>query len=510
MTRKKSLLQSWRNSLSHQLLLRFWLSLVIFFSLVGVIQYQTLYQFLMKGQTETLQAQFNVVNEDHFTLWLTHKELYPNALSDLSPGVLMAVFSQDGQLQKVIGRREQSKENLPHERNISALFEKNKLRKTPYIFTGNTGRYMLLAKPIYNNASGKNNVLLGYVLIGTTLKPVDDILSHQTFVYLLIALFVLILGGFTTGYLLQKPLKPLMNMSKVSEKIAKGQYDLRIPDQHAATEIEHLRHALNSMLATLEKALAIEKNAKEQMARFIADASHELRTPLTSIRGFLEILLRKDHHDVQTLESAHKTMLTEAERLIRLTEDLLTLNAIAEEAVQSQTPSHDPSQCPSQNSAFEPQAIPITPVHKVLPDVLPLLESLVSTRSLTVQADPIILPLKPDEFKQICYNLIHNAVQHTLNDGTIRISIAQDHDHISLSVTDNGEGIASKDLPHVFERFYRGARSRQKQRGKGAGLGLAIVWDIVQLRGGQINVKSDLGIGSTFEILFDVPPPSNH
>jgi two-component system OmpR family sensor kinase len=275
-----------------------------------------------------------------------------------------------------------------------------------------------------------------------------------------------------------------MKISKISEKISHGQYDLRIPDLNASSEIEHLRLALNSMLTTIEKALATETKAKDQMARFIADASHELRTPLTSIRGFLEILLKNETQDIQTLQSAHNTMLIETERLIQLTENLLALQAIADEASE------------------EKQEHPQTSAQETLPNILPLLQSLAGKRSLAINSENLELPLKPSEFKQILYNLIHNAVQHTSDDGKISVSIFKNQNDILLQISDNGEGIPSKDLPHIFDRFYRGTRSRQKQKGKGAGLGLAIVHEIVGLRGGKIEVISEIGKGSTISIIF--------
>ena len=488
----------WRNSLSHHLLLRFWLSLTVCLLISGIVQYQTLYQFLLKGQITNLQTQQNVVNQNQLKLWLTHKTTAPTSLPDLTQGVTLGLFSNNGQLQAVFHRQNQfaPKLSFPHEQQIRDFILKRRIPKNYYIFRNNKMSYLIAIQPIYSspntkltlkqplNSNVKNIKLLGYVVTGISLKPIDDILNHQTLVYLINALAVIVLGGLLVYYILKKPLEPLMKISKISEKISHGQYDLRIPDLNASSEIEHLRLALNSMLTTIEKALATETKAKDQMARFIADASHELRTPLTSIRGFLEILLKNETQDIQTLQSAHNTMLIETERLIQLTENLLALQAIADEASE------------------EKQEHPQTSAQETLPNILPLLQSLAGKRSLAINSENLELPLKPSEFKQILYNLIHNAVQHTSDDGKISVSIFKNQNDILLQISDNGEGIPSKDLPHIFDRFYRGTRSRQKQKGKGAGLGLAIVHEIVGLRGGKIEVISEIGKGSTISIIF--------
>ena len=141
-------------------------------------------------------------------------------------------------------------------------------------------------------------------------------------------------------------------------------------------------------------------------------------------------------------------------------------------------------------------------MQSILPELLPLLNSLLSDRTLDVQLTELSLPVEAGELKQIIYNLIHNAIQHTPVNGKITIKTGTDDETNSLWVTDNGEGIPPLDLPYIFERFYRGSRSREQRAGSGAGLGLAIVWEIVNLRGGKVDVESKLNEGTTFKIHF--------
>ncbi|AFM39729.1 signal transduction histidine kinase [Desulfosporosinus acidiphilus SJ4] len=491
---------SWKDSLTGKLLLRFWLSLILVSLFMGEIQYQALHSFLMKGETQALQAQIGSFDVNQLKLWINHKESFPKAWTNLGPGVVAGFFSPDKKLEDILGRQEtEAKRPYALERSFFLKqIAKNKLRTTA-VFTSPKGvRYLVISGPIYLNQepvtslTGQNisltanSTLIGYAILSAPLTQMSNILDHQLQVFLISTLLILVIGGLLTFYILKKPLQPLSRMSEISDKIAAGNYTLRIPSEPSASEIAHLRSALNQMLETLNRSLATETEAREQMARFIGDASHELRTPLTSIRGFLEILLRNQETDPETLTSAHKSMLTETERLIHLTEDLLTLNRLTKQI--------------NQESSSKPE----TSIQSILPELLPLLNSLLEYRTLEVDVEETSLPVEPGELKQIIYNLVHNAIQHTPVNGVITLKAETKANLRCLSVADNGEGIASQDLPYIFERFYRGSRSRERKAGSGAGLGLAIVWEIVNLRGGRIEAESKQGEGTTFTISFSI------
>lgn len=404
------------------------------------------------------------------------------------------------------------------------------LSAQPFII-GNTkeDKYMLLVKPVlatrissmisqqledrsltlqpgYSAANIVTELpILGYALIGEPLIEEDLILARNIQGYVFNALIILLLSTILTAFALQAPLEPLLSISSTARKIAEGRYNLRLPYMKTASEIEQLRDALNHMLGQMENALNTERTAKDRMSQFIADASHELRTPLTSIRGFLEILQRTGTTDKETLDSAHKTMLIETERLIRLTEGLLALNRISQE---------------EQGQIIEAEG---STLQDVLPELIPLFAPLLKDRIFRLNGQNImqiesipfsaagsdqVLPLKPDEFKQILYNLLNNAIQHTESGGIIEITTLIKKSKFSLTVGDNGKGIAPEDLPHIFQRFFQGDRSRSHTKGQGSGLGLAIVSELVRIRGGEIQVESRLGEGTTFTIAF--PCISSH
>ena len=384
-------------------------------------------------------------------------------------------------------------------------FDLAQAKPSPFVYKSNSGtRYMLYAQPVYLSNPSLTSfqykpILLGYALFGTSLAETDAVLAQNLRSFFFSALLVLLCGLLVTAMVLRKPLTPIGSMSSTALRIAEGQYDLRLPDQGGPSEIIVLRDTLNHMLEELDAALQTEKEARDEMARFIADASHELRTPLTSIRGFLEILLRNPNHDFQVLKDAHTVMLAETERLIRLAEALLILNRLAQATRDKSIPAAD-------NQTVD-SAHPSILYADVVRELTPLFTPLLEQRTLVWQPAPeevsCEIPMTKDEIKQVLFNLVNNAIQHTPPTGVIAITLSDSP--LTLVISDNGAGIPAEDLPHIFERFYQSDRSRTRSATgeRGFGLGLAIVQEIVRLRGGQISAASTVGEGTVFTIRLE-------
>ncbi len=516
---------NWRKSLVGQLLLRFWVCHILFFSIIGFVQYNSLKTSLFQSAEQNLYSDYHAIRNSMLS-WLANSDFPPGRFAELRPGNFVAFYTNDYKLRFMVrsyGRMDILMPTFMEENLKFDLYEKALSNQTFLVGKAKEDKYMLLVKPVLATKVSsfidqlENPALtiqpdsasldlitelpiLGYALIGEPLIEESLILERNIQGYIFNALLILVLSTLLTALALQKPLEPLLNISSTARKIAGGQYNLRLPYMKTSSEIGQLREALNHMLEQLENALNTEKTAKGRMSQFIADASHELRTPLTSIRGFLEILQRTGTMDKETLDSAHRTMLIETERLIRLTEGLLTLNRISREE-------HD-----------QATGIKESTLQDILPELLPLFLPLLEDRVLKLNDQNIfqianipgstsdldqIIPLRPDEFKQILYNLLNNAIQHTELDGMIEIIISNEKSKFSLAVKDNGQGIPPEDLPHIFERFFRGDRSRARtKKGQGSGLGLAIVSELVRVRGGEIKVESLPGKGTTFTIIF--------
>jgi two-component system, OmpR family, phosphate regulon sensor histidine kinase PhoR len=214
---------------------------------------------------------------------------------------------------------------------------------------------------------------------------------------------------------------------------------------------------------------------------FVANVSHELRTPLTSIKGYLEALLDGAKDDPQKCQRFLEVAQQHADQLNNLISDLLQLSQI-------------------ESGRYEWKRELIHPgdlLEKAVRLVRPMAEK--KRQSLTVSPAGALPPIlgDPDKLVQLLINLLDNAVKYTPEGGMITIGARKIGEEIEISVRDTGIGIPSKDLPRIFERFYRVDRARSRELG-GTGLGLAIVKHIVEAHGGIVRVDSEMGKGSQF------------
>jgi signal transduction histidine kinase len=212
--------------------------------------------------------------------------------------------------------------------------------------------------------------------------------------------------------------------------------------------------------------LASLQDAHRQQQRFVGDVSHELRTPLTTIRGNAELLAAEDT-DPAGQRVAIAQIRRETERLSRLVDELLVLARA--EALE----------------AFEPRPVQLD---EVLMETFADLQGTAGRRLRVSAIDAVTVGGEPDRLKQLVLVLLDNALRYA-PDGTVDVSIADDGRDAVLRVEDDGIGIAVSDLPHVFERFYRGDAARRIDA-SGSGLGLPIARWIVERHGGEIRIES--------------------
>ncbi|AHV95468.1 sensor histidine kinase [Paenibacillus sabinae] len=321
---------------------------------------------------------------------------------------------------------------------------------------------------------------LGVLQMTADTAPLRDVIMRQLLTYA--ALSAAALAGGLLLYLpaLRKALVPLSNMRKTAQIIDAGNLDVRFASAQGQTEIDQLSSSFNGMLERLESSFRSEREAKEQMRRFAADASHELRTPLTSIHGFLEVLLRGAAENREQLYKALNTMHGESKRINKLVEDLLLL-ARMDGAPQLRTKELE--------------------LDEVIEEMRPHLVMLAGVREVEFSLSRGIRGLyDPDKIKQVVLNLFQNAVQHTdPQSGKISISLRPAGSRAELTVRDNGAGIPAEHLSHVFDRFYRSDPSRARKYG-GSGLGLSITKSITEAHGGEIGVTSAPGEGTAFRV----------
>lgn len=310
--------------------------------------------------------------------------------------------------------------------------------------------------------------------------PLRDVIMQQLMIFAGLAVIALLAGLFLYLPALRKTLVPLSNMGEAAQIIDAGNLDVRFPVNQGQTEIDKLSQSFNGMLERLEISFHNEREAKEQMRRFAADASHELRTPLTSIHGFLEVLLRGAADNKDQLYGALNSMYGESKRINKLVGDLLLL-ARMDGAPQLRVKN--------------------LLLGEVIDEMQPQLLVLAANRKVNFDISYGIRGMyDPDKIKQVILNLFHNAVQHTDADqGTIHIALHARDTEATLTVRDNGSGISADHLPHVFDRFYRSDSSRTRKYG-GSGLGLSITKSIVDAHNGNISVESTVGGGTVFKV----------
>jgi two-component system phosphate regulon sensor histidine kinase PhoR len=222
---------------------------------------------------------------------------------------------------------------------------------------------------------------------------------------------------------------------------------------------------------------------------FVANASHELRTPLAAIRGFAETLLGDGSIPEEQRRSYLEVIDRHAKRLGTLVDDLLELSRIE-----------------SGEYPLELQAVDVAGVAAVL---LRDTEARLREKRLDAASEtsgPTTAWADPQAVWQILSNLVDNAIKYTEPGGRIRIRVEGDPRRVCVRVSDTGAGIPERDLPRIFERFYRVDRARSRALG-GTGLGLSIVKHLVQGQGGEIQVESEIGRGSTFT--FSLPRPGS-
>jgi heavy metal sensor kinase len=288
--------------------------------------------------------------------------------------------------------------------------------------------------------------------------------------------FALLLASGMGYTLARKALSPVDQLRRATDEITAERLSRRIDVPNPNDEFGRLGQTINAMIARLERSFA-------EIRRFTADASHELRTPISVIRTEAEVAMQEPPGP-EEYRSIAANILEECERLTRLTDQLLTLSR------------EDTGVTPleSERLDFAELVAHVADMMRPLTDAKQQTLKLNSAESLPVVGDAARL-------RQVVYNLLDNAIKYTPEAGRIGVEVREQGDLVALVVRDNGIGIAPEHLPHVRERFYRVDQARSRDEG-GTGLGLSIVDSIVAAHGGQVEIISRAGEGTTCTVLL--------
>ncbi|ALS25186.1 MULTISPECIES: sensor histidine kinase [Paenibacillus] len=475
-------------SLRFQLLTRSLFILAALLLLIGALQYVLMKDFLYRNQAETMVTQLRTLPRDILTR--------PNPLPERSSGDRAPGSQSDTGRPRgpVLFLPDMSVAYIGHDGTFIDLTRDNgsvspRLSDEEYRSIQPSDHRGRVHYRVVRDEEGKEQLIVfrpvglqigGMFQMGTATAPLQDVVMRQLLTF--VALSVLALAGGLAFYLpvLRRTLNPLDMMVKAVERTDAGNLAERFPGPQGQLEIDRLADSFNGMLERLETSFEAEREAKEQMRRFIADASHELRTPLTSIHGFLEVLLRGAADRPEQLYPALKSMHGESKRIKKLVEDLLML------AKLDRSPELQLKE---------------TRLDELIREMEPHLRMLAGSRTVDFDLTAGIRGIyDSDKIKQVILNLFHNAVQHTDPEhGVIKVSLSSRRNQADLMIRDNGIGIAEEHIPHIFERFYRSDASRTRKHG-GAGLGLSISKSIVEAHDGTISVDSRPGKGCTFSV----------
>ncbi len=280
-------------------------------------------------------------------------------------------------------------------------------------------------------------------------------------------------------------LKPLAELNKATERIAKGDLEFNI-HYNKKDELGNFARSFESMRLQLNESLAKQKVIENARKEMIASISHDLRTPIASIQGYVEGLQDGVAEDEETRNRYLSVIRDKTGQLNRQIEDLFEYSRLDAGQLELRVESVD------SRTIFE----------KILQEVElrhgskgPSLKIVRPLPSVNVQVDP-------QRLEQVMMNLLENAFRYVPEEGSVTVRSWTEDAHLIVAIEDNGPGIAERHLPHIFNSFFRGERSRSRKSG-GSGLGLAICKYIIEAHTGRIWVESKEGEGTTF--FFAIP-----
>jgi signal transduction histidine kinase len=303
-----------------------------------------------------------------------------------------------------------------------------------------------------------------------SLEPVDEILQRLNGILLLSIALVLVVASGGGYWLSKRALAPVREMAMAARSIDSADLSKRLPVPIANDELRLLAGMWNEMLERLQSSV-------ERIQRFTSDASHDLRTPLATIRASAEIALRRNR-EPESYKDTLERILHQTNRATTLVEGLLTL-------ARGDSGHFDMVLSPLDLCAL---------VRDGCDGLRPLARAKHLEFCLALPAEPIWVNADPGALMKVIAILVDNAVRHT-EAGSIRVQLERASEQAILTVQDTGSGIGSEDLPYVFDRFYRGDKSRTSANG-GSGLGLSIAKRLVEFHRGTITVESPASGGT--------------
>jgi signal transduction histidine kinase len=320
-----------------------------------------------------------------------------------------------------------------------------------------------------------NSKPLALVQTGESLAAVSAA-EDRLWRYALVEGFIGSLVALAVGLvILQRGFRPLDRILSRVQEIRDTELTAGLPAEPRPHELKRLADSLNSMWRRLDSAL----RAKE---RFVASVSHDLRTPLTAMQGQIDVLQRKASADSEVKESLERTS-KEVRRLVRMTDNLL-LN--------------------TQLDSMPPIIVRDINLRELLEEIVREVYILAEGLHISLLAEEdVVVPGDYDLLKQMVLNVADNAIKFTPGGGHVELALRAEDGWAVIQVRDSGQGIPPEHLPHIMEPFYKVSSSSSSLRG--VGLGLSIVKQIIALHKGQIEINSQVNVGTTVTMRLPIP-----
>jgi signal transduction histidine kinase len=318
------------------------------------------------------------------------------------------------------------------------------------------------------------------IQIGFSLKNDEELIKSYRDIFLITIAVMITIGSILGWFITRRAMSGVVRVTKAAIAIGKGNFSFRVPLGNEGNEIHNMVKAFNDMVTKIELLMKELKDVTNNIA-------HDLRSPLTRIRGIVETTIGGNQNIDEYREMAG-IVIEECDRLI------VMINTMLEIAEMDQ-------------GVAEYSNIPID-LTKIINDAYELFTPAAEDKDISIEVDipsnPVILFGDAKRIQRVIANLLDNAIKYSPSGGTIVIKVDHNEKDANVSIIDSGIGIREKDIPRIFDRFYRGDRSRTTS---GNGLGLSLVQAIVKSHHGTVNVKSTLGKGSIFTIHLPLSLP---
>jgi signal transduction histidine kinase len=277
-------------------------------------------------------------------------------------------------------------------------------------------------------------------------------------------------------------LKKIRDISRAAERIVEGDFSYKLPDDREG-EFAILGHQFNEMSSRVQRGIELLKKDKIFLKDILSDISHQLKTPLSSLIAFNDLILDGNIYDEEIKKDFLQKSRNQLNRMEWLIINLLKIARLEAGAIN-----------------FEKKKCSLLlPIERALESLKVKYEEKKQHIIVKEKNNNVLIYQDENWMTEAYTNIVKNCIEHTPEEGEIYIELSETSLFVRVSIKDNGEGISQEDLPHVFQRFYKGKNSLKSDS---VGIGLALSKSIIENQQGSITVKSKPGLGTEFEIIF--------